>query len=126
LGGRTWGRKGINIRPWTPRISARLKIICQKLYVEKVQDSIQAAGLKPTQSSLNPYCFLLVWPKIQQILCEGTCDFMVFNHYMSKFSKSNTMMLKQKLQIILIIQHYCAKAAKVLWFNISSQDSLEL
>jgi hypothetical protein len=45
---------------------------------------------------------------------------------MSKFSKSNTMMLKHTLQIILIIQHYGAEPLKVLWFNISSQDLLEL
>jgi hypothetical protein len=51
---------------------------------------------------------------------------MVFNHYMSIFSKSNTMMLKQKRQIILIIQQYCAKPVQVLWYNISSQDLLEL
>jgi hypothetical protein len=53
------------------------------LYVEKVQYSVQAAEFKPTHSSLNPYCFWLVWPKIQQILCESTCDFILFNHYMS-------------------------------------------
>jgi hypothetical protein len=102
------------------------KIICWKLYVEKVQDSIQAAGFKPTHSSLNWYCVGLVWPKIQQILCESTCDFIVFNHYMSKFSKSKTVMLKQKLQIILIISHYCAKPANVLWYNTSSQNLLVL
>jgi hypothetical protein len=35
-------------------------------------------------------------------------------------------MLKHKLQIILIIQYYCAKPVKVLQYNISSQDLLEL
>jgi hypothetical protein len=33
---------------------------------------------------------------------------------MSKISKSNTMMLKQRLQIILIIQQYDAEPVKVL------------
>jgi len=85
------------------------------LYVKKVQYSVQAAEFKPTHSSLNLYYFLLVWPKIQQILCESTCDFIIFIHYMSKFSKSKIVMQKQKLQIILIIQHYCAQPVKVLW-----------
>ncbi len=35
---------------------------------------------------------------------------------MSKFSKSKTVVLKQKLQIILIIQHYCVELEKVLQY----------
>jgi hypothetical protein len=35
-------------------------------------------------------------------------------------------MLKQKFQILLIIQDYGAEPVKVLWFNISWQDLLEL
>ncbi len=38
---------------------------------------------------------------------------------MSKCSKSRTVVLKQKIQIILIIQHYYAKPKKVLRYSLT-------
>jgi len=90
--------------------------------LKKLENSVKAAGFKPTASSLNQNILWLVWPKVQQILCESNCDFIVFNHYMLKFSISKTVMPKQKLQIILIIRHSIVEPVKVLQYDILSSE----
>jgi hypothetical protein len=44
-------------------------------------------------------------------------DFIVFNLYLPKISKSKTQMLNHKLNIILIIWHINVKIGQVLWYK---------
>ncbi len=50
--------------------------------------------------------------------CKKFGDFIVFNPYMSKFSKYKIQMPNQKCQIILIIYHISAKITKILCYQL--------
>jgi len=64
-------------------------IYIYNLYVEKLENSIKVGGFEPTPSSLEPNYLYQSNLKEQQMICEISCDFIVFNQYSRSFQNKN-------------------------------------